>query len=152
MVWCHSGSTAPTRNAMFNATIKDRGRMPASGENFLRPASTPNDAAAIDLSDVVVRLGRHIALAGVTGCFSHGSLTAVVGPNGTGKSTLLNVLLGLLRPTTRHCLLYWATLEIPPRSEGNVSRALRRHCTKAFRPCSRRCWTPVVSRSAATGC
>lgn len=55
--------------------------------------------AAIEVRDVQVRLGAHLALDGVTGRFEIGSLTAVVGPNGAGKSTLLNVLSGLLRPT-----------------------------------------------------
>ncbi|MFT3815844.1 MAG: ATP-binding cassette domain-containing protein [Acidovorax sp.] len=35
-------------------------------------------------------------IAGITGRFAQGSLTAIVGPNGGGKSTLLKGLLGLL--------------------------------------------------------
>jgi zinc/manganese transport system ATP-binding protein len=61
---------------------------------------TEDAAAAINVLDVRVRLGAHLALDGVTGRFDPGSLTAVVGPNGAGKSTLLNVLSGLLRPTS----------------------------------------------------
>ncbi len=39
------------------------------------------------LRDVTVRYGRHIALEAVSGEFAAGSLTAVVGANGAGKST-----------------------------------------------------------------
>jgi zinc/manganese transport system ATP-binding protein len=62
--------------------------------------STPSAGAdaGIEVRNVSVRHGRHVALEGVNGRFAAGSLTAVVGPNGAGKSTLLNVLSGLTRP------------------------------------------------------
>jgi zinc/manganese transport system ATP-binding protein len=59
------------------------------------PASEDN---GIEVRNVQVRHGRHVALEGVNGRFATGSLTAVVGPNGAGKSTLLNVISGLTRP------------------------------------------------------
>jgi zinc/manganese transport system ATP-binding protein len=49
------------------------------------------------LRDVSVRYGRQIALDGVSGEFTSGSLTAVVGENGAGKSTLLAAIAGLVR-------------------------------------------------------
>jgi zinc/manganese transport system ATP-binding protein len=61
-------------------------------------ASFPEADAAIEVRNVSVRHGLHVALEGVNGRFASGSLTAVVGPNGAGKSTLLNVLAGLTRP------------------------------------------------------
>ena len=54
--------------------------------------------AGIEVRNVSVRHGLHVALEGVNGRFASGSLTAVVGPNGVGKSSLLNVLVGLTRP------------------------------------------------------
>jgi zinc/manganese transport system ATP-binding protein len=60
--------------------------------------SMPDEANAIDVRNLSVRLGGRMALDGITGRFEPGSLTAVVGPNGAGKSTLLNVLAGLTRP------------------------------------------------------
>ena len=54
--------------------------------------------AGIEVRNVSVRHGLHVALEGVNGRFASGSLTAVVGPNGAGKSTLVNVLAGLTRP------------------------------------------------------
>ncbi|MEM9387659.1 MAG: ABC transporter ATP-binding protein [Pseudomonadota bacterium] len=41
---------------------------------------------------------RRPAVSGLSGCFASGSLTAIVGPNGGGKSTLLKGLVGLLAP------------------------------------------------------
>src|ERR1700736_271890 len=49
------------------------------------------------LRNVTVRYGRRLALESITGEFASGSLTAVVGANGTGKSTLLAALAGTVR-------------------------------------------------------
>ena len=53
----------------------------------------------IEIRNLSVRYGDHLALEGVTGVFAPSSLTAVVGPNGAGKSTLLKALAGIVRPT-----------------------------------------------------
>ncbi len=39
---------------------------------------------------------NHVALEQVNGCFEEGSLTAIIGPNGGGKSTLLKSILGMV--------------------------------------------------------
>lgn len=54
----------------------------------------------ITLSDVSVSYGHLCALEEVTGSFDAGSLTAVIGPNGGGKSTLLKAIMGLKKPRT----------------------------------------------------
>ena len=54
----------------------------------------------IALRDVTVRYGRRVALEAVTGQFAAGSLTAIVGANGTGKSTLLAAMAGTIRLTS----------------------------------------------------
>jgi zinc/manganese transport system ATP-binding protein len=43
---------------------------------------------------------RHPAVHHIDGAFANGSLTAIVGPNGGGKSTFLKALIGFLRPMT----------------------------------------------------
>jgi zinc/manganese transport system ATP-binding protein len=53
---------------------------------------------AIEVRDLSVGYGQHLALAGVTGEFAPASMTAVVGPNGAGKSTLLKAIAGVIRP------------------------------------------------------
>ncbi|GAA5535118.1 ABC transporter permease subunit [Deinococcus aluminii] len=53
---------------------------------------------AIQLTDVTVRLGSQTVLEDVNLTVPHGEFLAVIGPSGGGKSTLLRVLAGLLRP------------------------------------------------------
>ncbi len=52
----------------------------------------------IELDDLTLGYDRHPAVHHLSGSFAPGSLTAVVGPNGGGKSTLLKGMMGLLRP------------------------------------------------------
>lgn len=47
------------------------------------------------LENVIVHLGKHVALNGVSAKFAAGRVTAVLGPNGAGKTTLARVLSGL---------------------------------------------------------
>ena len=55
-------------------------------------------APAIDVRDLEVRYGEHVALEGVTTSAAAGRLTAIVGPNGAGKSTLLKAIMGEVQP------------------------------------------------------
>lgn len=59
----------------------------------------------IRLDDVTVGYRRHPAVHHLTGEFAPGSLTAIVGPNGGGKTTLLKALVGLLRPDAGRIVL-----------------------------------------------
>lgn len=54
------------------------------------------DSHGLVLHDVCVGYRGGAVLAGVTGRFAPGSLTAIVGPNGAGKTSLLKGMLGLL--------------------------------------------------------
>jgi zinc/manganese transport system ATP-binding protein len=55
-------------------------------------------AAAIRFDDVTLGYDRHPAVHHLTGEIAEGSLTALVGPNGGGKSTLLKSIIGTLTP------------------------------------------------------
>lgn len=52
----------------------------------------------IGLSDISKSFGRYRALDGITIDFTPGRMTALLGPNGSGKTTALKTLLGLVRP------------------------------------------------------
>src|SRR5271154_3910871 len=52
----------------------------------------------ISLRNLSAGYDRHPAVHHVSGAFAPGSLTAIIGPNGGGKSTLLKALIGFLRP------------------------------------------------------
>ena len=56
-------------------------------------------ALAINTSDLEVRYGDTLAVAGVDLEVPKGSLLSVIGPNGAGKSALLNALAGTVEPT-----------------------------------------------------
>ena len=55
---------------------------------------------AVQLRDVTAGYGERIALEEVTLDLPTGSLVAIFGPNGGGKSTLLKLIAGLLTPST----------------------------------------------------
>ena len=62
------------------------------------PLPVPGCSVDFELSNLGLGYGGRLALRGVSGQFAAGSMTAIVGPNGGGKSTLLKGLLGLLAP------------------------------------------------------
>ena len=56
--------------------------------------------AAIEASELGKRYGRRWALSGCTLAVPAGRVTGLVGPNGAGKATLLQLAAGLLDPTS----------------------------------------------------
>ena len=60
---------------------------------------------AIDARDLVVARGEHIVLEDVNLRVVAGEIVAVLGANGTGKTTLFRCLAGLLRPCAGEILL-----------------------------------------------
>lgn len=56
----------------------------------------------IMLKNLSVGYDRHPAVHHVSGEFATGELTAIVGPNGGGKSTLLKAMMGFLPPMSGH--------------------------------------------------
>jgi iron complex transport system ATP-binding protein len=56
-------------------------------------------AAALEVWDLSVSVGRTPILGGVSFAVPRGRFVAIIGPNGAGKSTLLRAVSGELRPT-----------------------------------------------------
>ena len=56
----------------------------------------------ITLNNLTIGYDRHPAVHHISGEFPAASLTAIIGPNGGGKSSLLKALMGFLPPLTGH--------------------------------------------------
>ncbi|HYI69070.1 MAG TPA: ATP-binding cassette domain-containing protein [Skermanella sp.] len=52
----------------------------------------------VTIDDVSCRFGKRIALQGISAQIAPGSVTGLVGPDGAGKTTLIRLIAGLLRP------------------------------------------------------
>ncbi len=56
-------------------------------------------SAAVEFTDVGLHYGSYEAIDRITCTVPHGQFAAIVGPTGCGKSSLLNLVAGLLAPT-----------------------------------------------------
>jgi ABC-2 type transport system ATP-binding protein len=77
----------------------------------------------IEVRDLTKTFGRVAALRGVSFTAPAGKVTGFLGPNGSGKTTTLRVLLGLVRPTEGAALIGgvpYGRLARPRRSVGAV--------------------------------
>jgi zinc/manganese transport system ATP-binding protein len=64
------------------------------------PCSVQPPANAVDLRDVAVALGGRTIWQHACLSIPHGALIGLIGPNGTGKTTFLRLLLGQVKPST----------------------------------------------------
>ncbi|MFF2808230.1 metal ABC transporter ATP-binding protein [Streptomyces sp. NPDC058000] len=89
----------------MNPIAKVREAVAHSGQPVPAPRTEDHDTAAevgsgpvVALRDAAVRVGGRTLWAGVDLRIGPGEFTAVLGPNGVGKSTMIKVLLGALPP------------------------------------------------------
>ena len=57
------------------------------------------ETGLVRIRDLEIRYGRHVALRGVDFGIEPGEIVTIVGPNGSGKTSLLRALIGAVRPT-----------------------------------------------------
>src|SRR5204863_989009 len=59
----------------------------------------------LEIKNLTIRFGGHVAVDHVSCAFEAGTLTAIVGPNGAGKTTFFNLISGQLRASEGTVLL-----------------------------------------------
>jgi ABC-2 type transport system ATP-binding protein len=77
--------------------------------------------SVVQLSGVVKRYGRVLALDGLTLDVPRGAICALIGPNGSGKTTTFGVLAGLLQPDAGQVVLFGEGPFSAARHAGRVS-------------------------------
>ena len=83
--------------------------------------SGSSNAEILEVESVAVDVGRRRLLSDVTFTATPGSLTAIVGVNGIGKSTLMRALAGITPPAADSWLK-----RVPPRPQGTQAANPRR--------------------------
>ncbi len=68
----------------------------------------------IEFRDVVKRFGNRTVLQGISLTIEPGSAIAILGPNASGKTTLLKCLLGLIRPDSGDILVHGISITRTP--------------------------------------
>jgi zinc/manganese transport system ATP-binding protein len=93
----------------------------------------------LEVNNLSVYYKKHRALHNISGCFQAGSMTAIIGPNGGGKSTLLKALAGLVPVATGHILYHGISRKniayLPQLSEVDRSFPLSVHEVVALGHC-----------------
>jgi NitT/TauT family transport system ATP-binding protein len=102
-----------------------------------RPREAPRDAtdglAAISLRDVSLWYGRFPALERISFDVPKGEFVSIVGPTGSGKSTILNMVAGLLAPTAGLV-----------QTEGQAVSGINRRCGYMFQSDSLLPWRTAI--------
>src|ERR1051325_9250195 len=84
--------------------------------------------AVITASNLVKYFGRHCAVDQLSFAIPRGSVTAFLGRNGSGKTTTLRILLGLLEPTRgSSTLLGHDSQKLPAEVRGAVGYLAENH-------------------------
>lgn len=99
------GGTAPMPRTIQNLFTRFQPKpktLPAAGgATARRVTSAPRTGGApLEVRDLSIRYGGHIAVDGVSFTARLGQITGLIGPNGAGKTSTFNAVNGLLKPTS----------------------------------------------------
>jgi ABC-type bacteriocin/lantibiotic exporter with double-glycine peptidase domain len=78
-----------------------RGAKPADAPDFRQSPRASNSAAAVVFEHVSFAFDDHVVLSDISFTIAKGSMKMLLGASGSGKSVVLKLILGLLRPDHR---------------------------------------------------
>ncbi|KAJ4955523.1 hypothetical protein NE237_012306 [Protea cynaroides] len=103
--------TAPPRNwpdgfsAVRSNDPSSEDKEPSSMENLRVARDVEDDSVLIECRNVYKSFGEKHILRGVSFKIRHGEAVGIIGPSGTGKSTVLKIMAGLLAPDKGEVLI-----------------------------------------------
>ena len=77
--------------------------------------ASPTAEAVVDVSDLRYAIDGRSIFDGLNLTARRGQITAVMGPSGTGKTTLLRLLMGAIRPDAGRLLVFGEEVARLPR-------------------------------------
>jgi Cu-processing system ATP-binding protein len=93
---------------------------PTAGPNIVPGATADPAMPALEIASLRKRFGRTVVLDGLDATIAAGRVTALVGPNAAGKSTLLKCILGLVRPDAGTIRLAGETIARDPAYRAHI--------------------------------
>ena len=84
------------------------------------PVPCEQEASVVEVSEVTKRFGKLTVLNRVSLKIRPGRITALIGPNAAGKSTLIKALLGLVRPDSGHIVVNGSEVNGDPAYRAGV--------------------------------
>lgn len=91
-----------------------------------------NDAV-ITCENLTHSFGRRLIYEGLDFTVPRGSVTGLLGKNGTGKTTTINILMGFLRPKGGSCRIFGEDVQkITPRTRARIALLLEGHVQYSF--------------------
>lgn len=115
------------------ALLNFRSRTPLPGERAIEPkphetdqfAPTPAPTDALDVADVTLSFGAVRAIDGTSLRIRPGQVHGLIGPNGSGKTTILNVISGYYAPD-KGCVVIGDKTLAPGRTESRAANGVAR--------------------------
>lgn len=71
---------------------------------------TKDKPPAVELDSVTKRFGTHVAVAGLSLVVPRGSIYGFIGPNGSGKTSTLRMIMNILQPDAREVRVLGETM------------------------------------------
>jgi branched-chain amino acid transport system permease protein len=109
----------------IDLTVRERAAEP--------PTAPVTGRTLLELRDLHKRFGGLRAVDGLSFTVEEGSITALIGPNGSGKTTAFNLIHGLLRPDSGEIVLDGRRVEkLPPHRRAHLGLGRTFQITRLF--------------------